>query len=71
MLPDLPRFNLSLGPDDYELPKSDPAWNIKNWEFPLMALKERSLKDSGEQIHVTVEPQRLRRTDSCAIVPMF
>ncbi|KAL5058803.1 hypothetical protein RYX36_030407 [Vicia faba] len=29
-LPDLPEFQLSLHPDDYELPEIDPAWDTKN-----------------------------------------
>ncbi|KAL3630872.1 hypothetical protein CASFOL_023856 [Castilleja foliolosa] len=34
-LPDLPEFELSLKPDDYELPGLDPAWDI-----PVNSLKE-------------------------------
>lgn len=34
-LPELPEFQLSLKPDDYELPELDPAW-----ETPQQMLKE-------------------------------
>ncbi|KAI9120430.1 hypothetical protein K1719_007463 [Acacia pycnantha] len=32
ILPELPEFQLSLSPDDYELPQMDAAWDTKNWE---------------------------------------
>ncbi|KAL5154373.1 BRO1 domain-containing protein BROX [Glycine soja] len=46
-LPDLPEFQLSLRPDDYELPEIDPAWDSKNWESLGQPLKEH-LRDSDE-----------------------
>ncbi|KAH1194170.1 BRO1 domain-containing protein BROX [Glycine max] len=46
-LPDLPEFQLSLRPDDYELPEIDPAWDSENWESLGQPLKEH-LRDSDE-----------------------
>ncbi|XP_061352404.1 uncharacterized protein LOC133297308 [Gastrolobium bilobum] len=46
-LPDLPEFQLSLRPDDYELPEIDPAWDCKNWETLGQPLKEH-LRDNDE-----------------------
>jgi len=46
-LPDLPEFQLSLRPDDYELPEIDPAWDSKNWKSLGQPLKEH-LRDSDE-----------------------
>ncbi|XP_022635526.1 BRO1 domain-containing protein BROX homolog isoform X1 [Vigna radiata var. radiata] len=46
-LPDLPEFQLSLRPDDYELPEIDPAWDSRNWESLGQPLKEH-LIDSDE-----------------------
>lgn len=46
-MPDLPEFQLSLRPDDYELPEIDPAWDSKNWETLGKPLKEH-LRDSDE-----------------------
>ncbi|XP_027352332.1 uncharacterized protein LOC113863105 isoform X2 [Abrus precatorius] len=46
-LPDLPEFQLSLHPDDYELPEIDPAWDSKNWESLGQPLKEH-LRDIDE-----------------------
>ncbi|XP_058753767.1 uncharacterized protein LOC131626950 [Vicia villosa] len=46
-LPDLPEFQLSLHPDDYELPEIDPAWDTKNWETLGQPLKEH-LRDNDE-----------------------
>ncbi|KAJ4729524.1 BRO1 domain containing protein [Melia azedarach] len=43
-LPDLPEFQLSLRPDDYELPEIDQAWNKEKWEIESQTLKEH-LKD--------------------------
>ncbi|KAI4350462.1 hypothetical protein L6164_004915 [Bauhinia variegata] len=48
-LPELPEFQLSLRPDDYELPEIDPAWDTKKWENHGLPLKEY-LKDSEEEI---------------------
>lgn len=46
-MPDLPEFQLSLRPDDYELPEIDPAWDSKNWKSLGQPLKEH-LRDSDE-----------------------
>lgn len=40
ILPDLPEFQLSLKPDDYELPTMDPAWDSGTWDIPGQSLKE-------------------------------
>ncbi|KAJ0113476.1 hypothetical protein Patl1_03107 [Pistacia atlantica] len=42
--PELPDFQLSLRPDDYELPEMDQAWNREKWEIESHSLKEH-LKD--------------------------
>ncbi|KAJ0052830.1 hypothetical protein Pint_03073 [Pistacia integerrima] len=42
--PELPDFQLSLRPDDYELPEMDQAWNREKWEIGSHSLKEH-LKD--------------------------
>lgn len=47
-MPDLPEFQLSLCPDDYELPEIDPAWDSKNWESLGQPLKEH-LRDSDDE----------------------
>ncbi|KAL3813928.1 hypothetical protein ACJIZ3_015196 [Penstemon smallii] len=46
-LPDLPEFQLSLKPDDYELPELDPAWDCEKWEIPGQTLKQH-LNDQEE-----------------------
>ncbi|KAK4845746.1 hypothetical protein QYF36_008648 [Acer negundo] len=38
-LPDLPDFQLSLRPDDYELPEINQAWNSEKWEMQSQTLK--------------------------------
>ncbi|TXG54922.1 hypothetical protein EZV62_020178 [Acer yangbiense] len=38
-LPELPDFQPSLRPDDYELPEIDQAWNIEKWEMQSQTLK--------------------------------
>ena len=48
-LPDLPDFQLSLRPDDYELPETDPAWDCEKWENQSQPLKEH-LKDCEDEI---------------------
>ncbi|KAM2203704.1 hypothetical protein ACFX1S_023438 [Malus domestica] len=48
-LPDLPEFQLSLRPDDYQLPEIDPAWDSEKWEAEGQTLKEH-LKDSDDEI---------------------
>ncbi|KAK4603165.1 hypothetical protein RGQ29_011939 [Quercus rubra] len=48
-LPDLPDFQLSLRPDDYQLPEIDPAWDSEKWEIQGQPLKEH-LKDSEDEI---------------------
>ncbi|KAH0973069.1 hypothetical protein GBA52_025225 [Prunus armeniaca] len=47
-LPDLPEFQLSLRPDDYQLPEMDPAWDAEKWETEGQTLKEH-LKDSEDE----------------------
>ncbi|OVA09636.1 BRO1 domain [Macleaya cordata] len=37
-LPDLPDFQLSLRPDDYNLPEIDPAWECENWATKVQTL---------------------------------
>ncbi|CAK9183699.1 unnamed protein product [Ilex paraguariensis] len=49
ILPDLPEFQQSLKPDDYELPEIDSAWDSKKWEMPGLILKEH-LNDSEEEM---------------------
>ncbi|CAA2982828.1 BRO1 domain-containing BROX homolog isoform X2 [Olea europaea subsp. europaea] len=49
ILPDLPEFQLSLKPDEYELPALDSAWNSGSWEIPGQPLKDH-LKDGEEEI---------------------
>ncbi|XP_052196581.1 uncharacterized protein LOC127803951 [Diospyros lotus] len=44
VLPDLPEFQLSLRPDDYQLPEMDSAWGGEEWEIPTQPLKDH-LKD--------------------------
>ncbi|OMO85500.1 hypothetical protein CCACVL1_10150 [Corchorus capsularis] len=48
-LPELPDFQLSLRPDDYELPAIDSAWDSEKWENQSQPLKEH-LKDCEEEI---------------------
>ncbi|KAK8716929.1 hypothetical protein V6N13_044219 [Hibiscus sabdariffa] len=48
-LPELPDFQLSLRPDDYELPAMDPAWDSENWEKQSHPRKEH-LKDCEDEI---------------------
>lgn len=48
-VPDLPEFQLSLRPDNYELPEIDPAWDHGKWEIESQTLKEH-LKDDEEEI---------------------
>ncbi|KAI6692249.1 hypothetical protein NL676_019959 [Syzygium grande] len=48
-LPDLPEFQLSLRPDDYELPEIDPAWDCGKWEIENQTLKEH-LKDYEDEV---------------------
>ncbi|XP_050382923.1 uncharacterized protein LOC126799715 isoform X2 [Argentina anserina] len=45
-LPDLPEFQLSLRPDDYQLPDIDSAWESEKWETHSQSLKEH-LNDSS------------------------
>ncbi|XP_042969327.1 BRO1 domain-containing protein BROX homolog isoform X1 [Carya illinoinensis] len=49
VLPDLPDFQLSLRPDDYQLPQIDPAWDGEKWEVQGQPLKDH-LKDSEDEI---------------------
>ncbi|XP_062151695.1 uncharacterized protein LOC133860069 isoform X3 [Alnus glutinosa] len=48
-LPDLPDFQLSLRPDDYQPPEIDPAWDSEKWEIEGQPLKDH-LKDSEDDI---------------------
>lgn len=50
-MPELPEFQLSLSPDDYELPEVNSEWNTKNWETLEQPLKEQ-LKDSEDEIPI-------------------
>ncbi|KAL1352613.1 hypothetical protein HN51_016602 [Arachis hypogaea] len=47
-LPELPEFQLSLRPDDYELPQIDPSWDNTNWGTLGQPLKEH-LRDSDDE----------------------
>uniref|UniRef100_A0A5B7AMU4 BRO1 domain-containing protein n=1 Tax=Davidia involucrata TaxID=16924 RepID=A0A5B7AMU4_DAVIN len=49
ILPDLPEFQLSLRPDDYELPEMDSAWDSEKWEIQGQTLKEH-LKDCEDEM---------------------
>ncbi|XP_071725382.1 uncharacterized protein [Rutidosis leptorrhynchoides] len=46
-LPELPDFQLSLRPDDFQLPEIDLAWDSEIWEVQSQTLKEH-LKDCEE-----------------------
>ncbi|KAM7280847.1 hypothetical protein ACFE04_007981 [Oxalis oulophora] len=46
-LPELPDFQLSLRPDDYQLPEIDTTWDSKSWEIQSQTLKDH-LKDCEE-----------------------
>ncbi|CAL1398526.1 unnamed protein product [Linum trigynum] len=48
-LPELPDFQLSLRPDDYELPETDQAWDSRNWEIQSQALKDHLQDSEGEE----------------------
>ncbi|KAK2968789.1 hypothetical protein RJ640_028182 [Escallonia rubra] len=48
ILPDLPEFQLSLKPDDYELPEVDSGWDHKEWEIPGQMLKEHLIDSEDE-----------------------
>lgn len=47
-LPDLPEFQLSLRPDEYQLPEIHPAWDSEKWEISGQTLKEH-LKDCEDE----------------------
>lgn len=47
--PELPEFQLSLRPDDYEFPEVDPAWSKEKWEIIGQPLKEH-LEDPEDVI---------------------
>lgn len=49
ILPDLPEFQLSLSPDDYELPEMDSAWGRQKWEILSQPLKDH-LNDSEDEM---------------------
>ncbi|XP_020246818.1 uncharacterized protein LOC109824600 isoform X1 [Asparagus officinalis] len=46
-LPDLPEFQLSLKPDDYNVPDIDASWDNEKFEPQIQSLKEH-LKDEDE-----------------------
>lgn len=48
-LPDLPEFQLSLKPDDYDLPDVDGSWENENFEPQIQSLKEH-LKDEEAEV---------------------
>ncbi|KAL1547407.1 hypothetical protein AAHA92_23891 [Salvia divinorum] len=47
-LPELPEFQLSLKPDEYELPEADPAWGCGKFGFPEQTLKKHLDHDEKE-----------------------
>ena len=47
-LPELPEFQLSLKPDEYELPEADPVWGCGKFEFPQQTLKKHLNHDHKE-----------------------
>ncbi|KAK8290465.1 hypothetical protein V6Z11_D07G260900 [Gossypium hirsutum] len=49
-LPEIPDFQLSLRPDDYELPAIDPAWDSGNWEKQGQQPLKDHLNDSEDEI---------------------
>lgn len=53
-MPELPEFQLSLRPDDYELPEIDAVWDSESWENLGQPLKEH-LRDSEEDEEVVDE----------------
>lgn len=53
-MPELPDFQLSLRPNDYELPEIDAAWDIKSWETLGQPLKQH-LRDSETEDEVLTE----------------
>ncbi|KAF3786983.1 hypothetical protein EJ110_NYTH12641 [Nymphaea thermarum] len=50
-LPDLPEFELSLKPDEYELPATDPIWENEKCELRAHTLKQH-LKDSEDEMEM-------------------
>ncbi|XP_031474927.1 uncharacterized protein LOC116247105 isoform X2 [Nymphaea colorata] len=50
-LPDLPEFELSLKPDEYELPTTDPVWENEKCELRVHTLKQH-LKDSEDEMEM-------------------
>ncbi|KAL8557484.1 hypothetical protein ACS0TY_004787 [Phlomoides rotata] len=49
ILPNLPEFQLSLKPDEYELPELDPTWGCGKWEIFGQSLKEHPSDDDEEE----------------------
>lgn len=47
-MPDLPEFQLSLRPDDYQLPEIDPAWESEKWETQGQSLLKEHLNVSDD-----------------------
>lgn len=48
-LPNLPEFQLSLKPEDYDLPDIDASWNGENCEPQIQSLKEH-LNDEEDEV---------------------
>ncbi|KAK9925566.1 hypothetical protein M0R45_033887 [Rubus argutus] len=55
VLPDLPEFQLSLRPDDYQLPEIDPAWESEKWETQGQSLLKEQLNDSDDDDETETE----------------
>lgn len=52
--PELPEFQLSLRPDDYELPAVDPIWSRENWDTLGQPLKVH-LEDMEDEIEAETQ----------------
>lgn len=51
---DLPEFQLSLRPDDYELPEIDPVWSREKWEVLGQPLKQH-LQNSEDEAEIETD----------------
>lgn len=47
-VPDLPEFELSLKPEEYELPETNEAWDREKWDIPDQTLKEHLIDSEDE-----------------------
>lgn len=47
-VPDLPEFELSLKPEEYELPETNEAWDREKWDIPGQTLKEHLIDSENE-----------------------